>query len=51
MNLSNIRQIELKKLMKDDRQIMLLHANKTYLLSITQRGKLILTSAEEPKKT
>jgi len=50
MSVSSLCKIDLKEIMKKDRQIILLHANKNYLLSITRRGKLILTSAEEPKK-
>ncbi len=48
MNPSSLNKVEVKKIMKEDRQIILLHANKTYLLSITRRGKLILTLAKEP---
>lgn len=51
MNQSNLNKIELKKIMKENRQVILLHANKNYLLSITRRGKLILTLAEESMQT
>ncbi len=47
MNHSGLNKVDIKKIMKEDKQIILLHANKNYLLSITRRGKLILTLAKE----
>ncbi len=46
MDISNLATVEVKDLMKDAKQILLLHANKAYLLSITRKGRLILTLAE-----
>ena len=46
MDISNLATVEVKDLMKDAKQILLLHAKKSYLLSITRKGKLILTLAE-----
>ncbi|MCK5897197.1 MAG: hemin uptake protein HemP [Cocleimonas sp.] len=50
MNVSHLATVEVKDLMKDAKQILLLHANKAYLLSITRKGKLILTLAD-PSQT
>ncbi|MCK5918696.1 MAG: hemin uptake protein HemP [Cocleimonas sp.] len=46
MELSDLATVEVKALMKGEKQILLLHAKKSYLLSITRKGKLILTLAE-----
>ena len=52
MDISNLATIEVKELMKGAKQVLLLHAKKYYLLSITRKGKLILTLAEaEPSQT
>lgn len=47
MNLSEMSQIEVSKIMQGNKKAILLHANKRYMLSITRRGKLILTIAED----
>ena len=47
MNHSELCCIEVSKIMQGNKNAILLHANKRYLLSITRRGKLILTSAAE----
>ncbi len=39
-------QIDVNKLMNGNKKAILQHANKQYMLSITRRGKLILTAAE-----
>ncbi len=46
MNISDTTKIQVNELMKDKKQVLLIHAGKTYSLSITKRGKLILTLAE-----
>lgn len=46
MSLSELSHVEVKEIMQGNRSAVLLHANKCYLLSITRRGKLILTAAE-----
>ena len=46
MNLSELSHIEVNEMMRGKNKVVLLHANKYYLLSITRRGKLILTLAE-----
>lgn len=38
-------RLPLAQLMNGQRQLILLHNEKEYLLSITRRGKLILTAA------
>lgn len=40
-----VKKMHLKELMKDNKQILLTHGEKLYRLSITRRGKLILTAA------
>jgi hypothetical protein len=47
MNLTELSHIEVSKIMQGNNKAVLLHANKRYLLSITRRGKLILTLAED----
>jgi len=47
MNLSELSHIEVSNIMQGNNEVILLHANKHYLLSITRRGKLILTIAED----
>ena len=47
MNLTDLSHIEVSKMMQGNTKAVLLHANKHYLLSITRRGKLILTLAEK----
>ncbi len=37
--------------MQGNKNAILMHANKQYLLSITRRGKLILTVAESTTKS
>ena len=39
-------QIDVNQLMNGNKKAILRHANKQYMLSITKRGKLILTAAE-----
>ncbi len=46
MSVSKLSHIEVSKIMQGNKKVVLLHANKHYLLSITRRGKLILTVAE-----
>jgi len=46
MNFSELRHIKVSNMMQGNKKAVLLHANKQYLLSITRRGKLILTVAE-----
>ncbi|RVU83325.1 hemin uptake protein HemP [Leucothrix sargassi] len=48
MSNTNLPSIKLKELMADSKKIILKHGDKPYLLSITRRGKLILTASEEP---
>ncbi len=50
MSHSTLSQIEVSNMMQGNNKIILLHADKHYLLSITRRGKLILTSAVETTK-
>ena len=42
----DIETIEIKNLLKKQKSILLTHENKCYRLSITRRGKLILTAAQ-----
>lgn len=42
-------KINLKELMRGSRKLILEHGDKPYLLSITRKGKLILTAADEDK--
>ncbi len=42
-------RINLKELMQGGRKLILEHGDKPYLLSITRKGKLILTAADEKK--
>ncbi|MCK5902603.1 MAG: hemin uptake protein HemP [Cocleimonas sp.] len=46
MDFSELVTVDVKQLMKGNKQVLLFHADKAYLLSITRRGKLILTRAE-----
>ncbi|PID46563.1 MAG: hypothetical protein CSB47_03335 [Proteobacteria bacterium] len=46
MNTSELPSLNLKTIMAGQKQVILKHGNKPYLLSITRRGKLILTAAE-----
>lgn len=46
MNISPTR-IKLRDLMRDKKKLILEHGDKPYLLSITRKGKLILTAADE----
>ena len=43
----DMNQIDVSKIMNGNKKAILRHADKQYLLSITRRGKLILTAAEE----
>lgn len=47
MNFTKLSHIEVSKIMQGNKNAILLHANKRYMLSITRRGKLILTAAEK----
>lgn len=40
-------RINLRDLMRDKKKLILEHGDKPYLLSITRKGKLILTAASE----
>lgn len=42
-------RINLRDLMRDKKKLILEHGDKPYLLSITRKGKLILTAADEDK--
>ena len=44
-------RINLCDLMRDKKKLILEHGDKPYLLSITRRGKLILTAADEEKES
>lgn len=46
MTESTLRRVDLAEIMADSKKIILKHGEKPYLLSITRRGKLILTAAE-----
>ena len=46
MTESTLRSVDLAEIMADSKKIILKHGEKPYLLSITRRGKLILTAAE-----
>lgn len=41
------KRISLKELMNGGKKIILEHGDKPYMLSITRKGKLILTAAEQ----
>lgn len=41
-----LKRIHLKELMQDSKKIIIEHDNKSYLLSVTRKGKLILTAAK-----
>jgi len=45
MQTSKFREISVKDIMQGERQAIILHADKRYSLTITRRGKLILTAA------
>ncbi|PIE00166.1 MAG: hypothetical protein CSA79_05000 [Thiothrix nivea] len=45
----SLSRINLKELMQGGRKLILEHGDKPYLLSITRKGKLILTAADEKK--
>ena len=45
MKHSELSRIEVSKIMQGNKNAILIHAEKRYLLSITRRGKLILTGA------
>lgn len=51
MNMSSTSpvKINLKELMRGGKKLILEHGDKPYLLSITRKGKLILTAADEKK--
>ncbi len=51
MQTSKSREISIKDIMQGEKQAIILHADKRYSLTITRRGKLILTSAENAKET
>ncbi len=46
MKQTNLNRMKVSDIMQGNKKALLLHAEKKYLLSITRRGKLILTSAE-----
>lgn len=48
MSNPSLPSIKLKEIMADSKKIILKHGDKPYLLSITRRGKLILTASEAP---
>ena len=47
MNHSELSCIEVSKIMQGKKKVIFIHSEKHYLLSITRRGKLILTAATE----
>jgi hypothetical protein len=47
MKLSELSHINVSNMMQGNKMAVLMHNNKQYLLTITRRGKLILTIAEE----
>jgi hemin uptake protein HemP len=44
-------RIKLSDLMCDKKKLILEHGDKPYLLSITRKGRLILTAASEEKES
>lgn len=50
MTKSQLPCIDLKTIMADGKRVILKHGDKPYMLSITKRGKLILTAADESKE-
>jgi len=50
MTPAKLPNIDLKTVMADNKRVILKHGDKPYLLSITRRGKLILTAAESPSE-
>lgn len=40
-------KVKLQELMRGSKKLILEHGDKPYLLSITRKGKLILTAADE----
>ena len=44
-------RINLSDLMRDKKKLILEHGDKPYLLSITRKGRLILTAADEEKES
>ncbi len=51
MNQSDLSTISLKQIMQGSKKVILQHDTKPYLLSITRKGKLILTAAQDPSTT
>ncbi|PWQ92552.1 hemin uptake protein HemP [Leucothrix pacifica] len=49
MTESQLPFIDLKTIMANGKRVILKHGEKPYLLSITRRGKLILTAADDCK--
>lgn len=49
---TTMRQIKLDEWMQGEKKVLLQHGERPYLLSITRKGNLILTSAveKEPDK-
>lgn len=47
MNDTAMRQIKLDEWMKGEKKVLLQHGERPYLLSITRKGNLILTSAAD----
>ncbi|PID50698.1 MAG: hypothetical protein CR991_00050 [Proteobacteria bacterium] len=45
-----LRRINLDELMNGGKKIILQHGQRPYFLTITRRGKLILTAAEEQQR-
>lgn len=41
-------KVKIQELMRGSKKLILEHGDKPYLLSITRKGKLILTAADEP---
>ena len=46
-----MNQIDVSKIMNGNKKAILRHSDKQYMLSITRRGKLILTAAEDSMLT
>ncbi len=50
MQTSKSREISIQDIMQGGKQATILHADKRYSLTITRRGKLILTAAKEGER-
>ncbi len=50
-NFNNTSEVKVSDIMNGEKNVVLLHDDKRYALTITRRGKLILTAAEEVTKS